>query len=55
MSYKIGKNNARNIANRAKREYPIPIGSDAKKGEIVKARDGTRYRVGERGNLIKIN
>lgn len=54
MSHKIGKNNARNRENRKKREYPAPIGADAKKGDVVKSRDGTRYRVGERGNLIRI-
>ncbi len=55
MSYKIGKNNLRNRENRAKKQSPTPIGSDAKKGDVVKSRDGTKYRIGERGNLIKIN
>ena len=57
MSHRIGKNNARNRANRAKIEV-TPLydarTSELKEGSIIKSKSGKSYRVGTHGELIRI-
>lgn len=54
MSQRIGKNHARNVANRIK-FYSYHIYPGIISGNIVTMRSGTRYRIGEHGEWIRIN
>ena len=54
MSHRIGKNNARNRANRKKSEPVTPLSANVTEGQIVKARDGVQYRVGKYGELLRM-
>lgn len=55
MSHRIGKNNARNRANRKTREYPVPLNDGKKLGDVIVDSRGRKYRIGTHGEMIRIN
>lgn len=55
MSHRIGRNNARNRANRKAKVCAVPLNDGKKMGDVIIDRRGRKYRIGEHGNLIRIN